>query len=220
MSKLSDLYNSVRTTKELGVGINHEDFERRVTELEDEIWQTRVLPALDEVIRPALDDIRHKLHIVVDYEPGQPLKAYMSRPYTEPEPEPVVEEPSDLAEPLPADDYPQATTTRSSAQRLRVTFADGRVVQETTAAATLAQVVRIIGVDLVAMVVEEKKLRCCRVPILSKEWSPRYRGRQKRVGGGWLLMTHSSTESKIDFLETVSDELGLKLRIEPTTNSE
>ena len=33
-------------------------------------------------------------------------------------------------------------------------------------------------------------------------------------------MTNSSTESKIDFLETVSDELGLKLRIEPTTNSE
>lgn len=147
----------------------------------------------------------------------QPGRKHSSRSYAEAESEPIIKEPSDLAEPLPADDYPQAATTRSSAQRLRVTFADGRVVQETTAAATLAQVVRIIGVDLVAMVVEEKKLRCCRVPILSKEWSPRYRDRQKRVGGGWLLMTNSSTESKIEFLETVSDELGLKLRIEPTT---
>ena len=230
MSRLSKLYDALETLQREGLEINA-GLERQVALCEEEIIKTEVLPVLKGNIEPALQDIRRELVLVIDYKPGEPLDLHLSRknsfmaevkksgvailPTVEPTAEPA-EEPAystKIAEPVNStdEDFHKGPVTR-----LRVTFADGHTVHEHSAARTLAAVVKEIGVDLVQMVVEEKGLIQCGLPVISRTRSKheRYASSQIDLGGGWLLMTCSSTRAKKEFLNKVSDALGIDLHVE------
>lgn len=98
---------------------------------------------------------------------------------------------------------------RSKTHILRVEFPDGTVFQEKNVSDTYAKTIQKIDPDLVALV----ELSHAGVGVVSKVLDAKYAQYQKPIGGGWYVMTNSSTSTKCADLQTISDELEQDLRI-------
>lgn len=213
MSQLSKLYQTMANLKELGLKIN-DDLIDEVNKLEEEIIKREILPVLTEKIEPALSPVERELVLVVDYVPNQPLSVRISRKRN------IAAEIPDakIIELDPEVEHSErgqspAIITRGNATKLIVKFPDGTVIAELKAADILVKAVKKIGVEKVRSVVEKEKLVFCRVPVISNRRDSKYGSSQKELGGGWLLMTHSNNQMKKSFLERVSHELKLGLKV-------
>lgn len=98
---------------------------------------------------------------------------------------------------------------KAAPKLLRVTFPDGKIVCHDKGAETIAEVVEIIGPEKVA----ELNISVSSQPFVSKE---KYERNQTAISEGWLVTTHSSTESKKRTIEKLSDTFGLGLIVEET----
>ncbi len=98
---------------------------------------------------------------------------------------------------------------RSKTHILRVEFPDGTVFQDKNVSETYVKTIQKIDPDLVALV----ELSHAGVGVVSKVLDAKYAQYQKPIGGGWYVMTNSSTSTKSADLQTISDELELDLRI-------
>lgn len=78
MSKLSTLYTAMEKLQSVGVTID-EDLERKVSKAEEDIIKEEILPVLEQKIEPALQEVKRKLVLVVDYKPGEPISVALSR---------------------------------------------------------------------------------------------------------------------------------------------
>lgn len=78
MSKLSTLYTAMEKLRSVGVPID-EDLERKVSKAEEDIIKEEILPVLEQKIEPALQEVKRKLVLVVDYKPGEPISVALSR---------------------------------------------------------------------------------------------------------------------------------------------
>lgn len=91
----------------------------------------------------------------------------------------------------------------------RVEFPDGRVFQSNIFSDTYTAVIKGIGAELVDLV----GLEHAGVGVVSKTLDAKYAKYQKPIGGGWYVMTNSSTQTKSEDLQAISDELDLNLKI-------
>ena len=107
---------------------------------------------------------------------------------------------------------------RGPARDMSVIFPDETIIAEKTAVDTLVNVVKKIGVAEVRQVVEDHKLKFCKVPVISNRRDAKYGRSQKGLGGGWLLITHSNNPMKKAFIEKVSEVLNLGIRVELKDN--
>jgi hypothetical protein len=210
MSRLSDLYQAIETLRKEGLMIN-EDLEKQVSELEEEIIKKEILPIITETIAPALEPVKRELVLVVDHVPGAPLSVHISRKRNfaavitdakEITPDPQVEHTTSTIN--------NPSTSIADRTGLRITFADGRVIQERKALETLRQFVILVGV----MNVRALGLKCCKVPLVSNTLDDRYQYTQKPVGNGWYLMTHSSTKEKKRQIEKIAKALNIDVKVE------
>jgi uncharacterized protein YukE len=96
---------------------------------------------------------------------------------------------------------------RGVRKRLRVTFGDGRTVEEHLAADTFVETLRLIGFPKVMT----PGFRVRGIPLVSRTPSDSYQ--QRRVDG-YYVTTHSSTAEKKEMLETLARRLALRLRVE------
>lgn len=213
MSQLSKLYQTMANLKELGLKIN-DDLIEEVNKLEEEIIKKEILPILTENIKPALSQVERELVLVVDYVPNEPISVRLSRKRNFAS---VIPD----AKVLEIDPEVEHTNrkskitniTRASATVFTVSFPDGTVISESKAVETFVKVVKKIGVSKVREVVEAENLKFCRVPVISNRRDKKYGTSQKELGGGWLLITHSSNLLKKSFLEKISDKLNLGLKV-------
>lgn len=215
MSRLSDLYKAMETLRKEGLSLN-EDLEKQVSELEENIIKKEILPIVTETIAPALKQVQRELVLVVDYVPGSPVSVHLSRKRN------FTQQLTDAKEIVL--DPEVSHTSRSSnisesnkrrpARPLTISFPDGTVIAEKSAADTLMKVVQKIGVVKVRKVVEDYNLKFCKVPVVSNRRDLKYGRRQKDLGGGWLLMTHSNNPMKRDFINRLSDILNLGIKVE------
>ena len=215
MSRLNKLYEAMETLRKEGLPV-HDDLEQKASELEEEIIKKEILPVLTKTIEPALKPVQRELVLVVDYVPGQPLSVHLSRKrnFTAEldDAKEIVLDPevSHTNHEQPhSDDKIQRGPTRD----LTVTFPDGTEIAEKTAVETFVKVVKKIGVAEVRKVVEDYNLKFCKVPVISNRRDAKYGKSQKNLGGGWLLITHSSNLTKKQFLDKVSDVLHLGLKV-------
>lgn len=214
MSRLSDLYKAMETLRKEGLPVD-ENLEKKANELEEEIIKKEILPVLSKTIEPALQPVKRELVLVVDYLPGQPLSVHLSRKRN------FTAELKDAKEMVLDPEVthrnhisrPDEKIERGPARDMTVSFPDGTVIAEKTAAETLVSVVKKIGVARVRQVVEEYKLKFCKVPVISNRRDAKYGRSQKDLGGGWLLITHSNNPMKKAFIEKVSDILGLGIKV-------
>jgi hypothetical protein len=189
----------------------NEDLERQVNELEENIIKKEILPIVTETIAPALKQVQRELVLVVDYVPGAPISVHLSRKRNftagitdakEILPDPQVEH-KEFGQRNP-------TSNKVPATRLRITLADGRVIQESQAAETFRQFVMMIGPERVRSL----GITQCKVPLISNTLDKKYKRAQKSVGNGWYLMTNSSTQTKKRDIENIARKLNIKVKVD------
>ncbi len=100
-------------------------------------------------------------------------------------------------------------TKRSKTHILRVEFPDGTIFQDKNVSNTYAKAIEKIDPELVALV----ELSHAGVGVVSKKLDAKYAQYQKPIGGGWYVMTNSSTTTKCSDLQTISNELDQDLII-------
>ena len=215
MSRLSNLYKAMETLRKEGLSLN-EDLERQVSELEEEIIKKEILPVVTETIAPALKQVQRELVLVVDYVPGVPVSVHLSRKRN------FTQQLSDAKE-IVLDPVVQHSKknikkktglTHGPATQLIIEFPDGTIISEKSAVETMKAAVLKIGISQVRKVVEEYNLKLSKAPVISNRRDEKYASAQKDLGGGWLLMTHSSNIDKKRFFDKLSKILNLELKVE------
>ncbi len=117
-----------------------------------------------------------------------------------------------VAEPADAYCHPDADCLpESSPHGFSVTFPDGTVVCEPTAAETLVSVVKKIGVQRVLRAAEENGIAFYGIPLVSRTHNEKYN--QQDLGGGLWLITHADNKRKKRALKKLSAALGLGLSV-------
>lgn len=209
MSRLSDLYKAMETLRKEGLPVN-EDLERKANELEEEIIKKEILPVLSKTIEPALQPVQRELVLVVDYVPGNPLSVHLSRKRNftaeidakEIFPDPEVEH-KEIGKTGPKE-------VENPVTRLRITFADGSVIQERNAAESFVTFVRRVGVERVRSL----GLKQCKIPLVSNTLDKKYGDKQKSLGNGWYLMTNTSTQSKRKDIEFIANAFNINIKVD------
>jgi hypothetical protein len=207
----------METLRKEGLSLN-EDLERQVSELEEEIIKKEILPVVTETIAPALKQVQRELVLVVDYVPGVPVSVHLSRKRN------FTQQLSDAKE-IVLDPVVQHSKknikkktglTHGPATQLIIEFPDGTIISEKSAVETMKAAVLKIGISQVRKVVEEYNLKLSKAPVISNRRDEKYASAQKDLGGGWLLMTHSSNIDKKRFFDKLSKilNLGLKVKVE------
>lgn len=211
MSKLEILYDSIRNLEQLGLPINDET-RSAVDQLEEQLIKDEILPTLSKNVEPMLSQIRRQLVLLVEYQPGEPIRVALTRKVRI----------TDVAgtTPLTANTpvSPQKPESTPSNRRivnftkgLRVTFADGTVVWHNNAITTYVQTLRKIGFERVAQL----GLYHAGYPIVSREKAPVEAGRIfQHECDGWYIWSNISNKQKTEDLETISSRLNLGLTIE------
>lgn len=211
MSRLSKLYQTMDNLKDLGLSIN-EDLIQEANELEEEIIKKEILPVLSKTIEPALQPVQRELLLVVDYMPGKPLSVRLSRKRNidniltdaiEIKPDPIVTHRSNGPQKAKKEDIAPKTL-------LRVTMPDGTVIENDKAKDTFVEVICRIGIERVRPL----GLKFCKVPIISNTRDAKYGKAQVPVDGGWLILTHSSTNNKKKQLDKIAKALKIKMKVE------
>lgn len=207
MTKLEKLYSTIQNLKELGLELG-EDLLKQTNELEQEIIKKEILPVISEKIEPIISQIQRELVLVVDYVPNEPLSVRLSRKRNfsaemetiEIVPDPQVEHNIGTIK--------RNTTKKSSKTNLRVTFPDGKIIENRFAYETLYEVVKLAGTEKVRSL----GIIQCGVPLVSNTLDNFYN--QKEISKGLYLITHSSTVQKRQQIERISEALKLELKVD------
>ncbi len=177
----------------------------------ENIIKKEILPIVTENIAPALKQVQRELVLVVDYVPGSSISVHLSRKRN------FALGMKDAKEILPDPQVEHKETgkivssnSKQPATRLRIVFADGRIMEETKAVDTYLNFVKEVGVERVRSL----GLVQCKVPLISNTLDKKYYSRQKPVGNGWYLMTNSSTNTKKWEIEQIAQALGIKVKVE------
>lgn len=100
---------------------------------------------------------------------------------------------------------------RKARKRLKVTFADGTIINEKSATQTMIATIERLGIQRVV----ELKMECCHVPLISKEIVPKYKEWTKPMSGGWYLLSQSDTTQKhLQLLLSIRNKLGENFKVE------
>ena len=115
-------------------------------------------------------------------------------------------EDSDQPQSIP---IPYATPIQSRT-KIRVTFPDGRIVQEGRVSNTLIEVVKFAG----AQNVRDLNITINNDNLVSNKVTPTYESSLKPVGDDLFVHTNSSTQTKFAQIQQISDELDLDLLVQ------
>ncbi len=210
MSRLSNLYQAMETLAKEGLEWSAEQ-EAQLRKAEEEIIKKEILFVLTEKIRPILSQIERELVLVVDHMPNMPLKVSISRKRNiadvltdavEISFDPEVEHRSNGKCKMVEDKTPKT--------RLRVVMPDGTTICHPKAKDTFIEALIKIGIDRVRPL----GLKCCKIPLISNTWDKKYKKSQHRVVGGWLIITHSATSTKKEYLDKIANMLNLHITTE------
>lgn len=221
MSRLSNLYQAIETLRKEGLEIN-EDLEKQVSELEEEIIKKEILPVITETIAPALKPVKRELVLVVDYIPDTPLSVHISRKRN------LAAVITDAKEIIPDNVTPPATDVAPDPQavhttvakksyvkvngktKLKITFQDGRVIQEKKAIDTLRDFILVVGVDKVRAL----NYVYSNVPLISNTLDQKYASQQKSLGNGWYVFGNTPTATKKLQIERIAQALNIDVHVE------
>ena len=210
MTKLEKLYQLITYSKEVGLSLN-EEMLQKADQLEEELIKNEVIPRLSESIEPIITQIQRPIVLVVDYVPGEALSVRLTRKR-------VIMDESESKQyslaPLPNKERTKKTdktitsSPKSSWTGLVVTFPNGKVINNRYAYETLIEVVQNVGIEKVAAL----GIKHVGLDFITKTKDDFYN--QHELPGGYLILTHSSTDKKKRQLEEISQKLGLELEVE------
>lgn len=206
MSKLSKLYTTIESLKELNLPID-ELLQQEVDKLEEDLIRTEILPTLTDKIEPALAQVQRELVLVVDYVPGEPLKVSLSRKRN------ITDVLTDAVEISPKRPHVVTATdiTRSANIDFRVKFADETIYEgkgkdvliKTLQHMLLPRVASFDGRTFAGFPLVGRKQR---VTQDGYKW-------QEQVDGWWIY-TNMSNDTKMRIIKQVANFLGVQLKVE------
>lgn len=206
MSKLSKLYTTIESLKELNLPID-ELLQQEVDKLEEDLIRKEILPTLTDKIEPALAQVQRELVLVVDYVPGEPLKVSLSRKRN------ISDVLTDAVEISPKRPHVVTATdiTRSPNIDFRVCFEDGTVCEgngktafiEALKHMVLPRVATFDGRTFAGFPLVGRKQR---VTEDGYKW-------QEQVDGWWIYV-NMSNETKMSMLKQVANALGISIEVE------
>ena len=216
MGKLHDYYRLFDMFKG-----NLTDEQKEILEgLEDQLIAEEILPAISESVAPVLENLRRPLSLIVDYNPDMGITVKTTRSevvvqektvkkYEIPSKSPNVEraphkESLDMEQPL------KKSFKRSPATGLCVWITPDEFVQEAKASHTMARAIEIAGPHKVA----DLAIKHDGDILVTTKKHPKYFGTQQPLSEGYLVNTHSSTETKKKQLDYISDALQLGWKVE------
>lgn len=212
MSKLSKLYTTIESLKELNLPID-ELLQQEVDKLEEDLIRTEILPTLTDKIEPALAQVQRELVLVVDYVPGEPLKVSLSRKRN------IADVLTDAVEISPKRPHVVTATdiTRSPNIDFRVRFEDGTVCEGNGKSAfiealkhmVLPRVATFDGRTFAGFPLVGRKQR---VTEDGYKW-------QEYVDGWWIYV-NMSNETKMSMLKQVANALGQSITIDVLKDSD
>lgn len=220
MSKLSKLYDAIKTLQEAGVSTV--EIEEKISQAEEEIISNDILPIITESIAPALQEVQRELVLLVEYKPNEPISVRITRKRN------ITSLIHDTKAIIPIKyicrDSKQEVQRRSfqrnsvgsnaPATGLRVVFPDGKVICERKAIDTLEGTIRKIGIERVAQILHtDSILQPCHVNLLSKNRDSYYGSRQRPIGQGYMLFTCTNTDTKKRQILAISKALNLGLEV-------
>lgn len=206
MTKLQQLYNSIKTLKELGADLPDALLEE-TNRIEEEIIKNEVIPAISNAIDPIISQIERELILVVEYIPDEPLKVNMTRKRSFKMPENDFTIKSSNQSKQRESSYTISAHTKSSKTNLSVKFPDGTEINDRHASQTLCDTIIKIGVERVKAL----NIIVNGLNIVSREEDDFYN--QQRLNSGYFIMTHSNTKNKKKQIEEMSNRLGLGLKV-------
>ena len=117
----------------------------------------------------------------------------------------------DWTQPIGQRPHPQVVRATPSRKRykLKVEYPNGKVLDYDSVANTYVEVITDFYPELIA----EMGIEHAGVNIVSRTLDDKYGKYQRLIDGGWYVMTNSSTEAKKRDIQTISDELGLDLKV-------
>ncbi len=207
MTRLEKLYESIQNLKELGMRLSEELIEE-TNRVEEEIIQNEVIPAMSDAIEPIITQIQRGLILIVEYIPDEPLQVKMTRKRSfklQEDPEVIISKPKEFKKER---GYTMAAHSKSPRTNLIVTFPNGSQISNQFASQTLCEVIERIGGEKVASL----GLKLMGTDLVSKKTDEFYQ--QHQINGGYLVLTHSSTETKKNLIEEISRRLKLNLKVE------
>ena len=207
MTKLQKLYSTIQNLKELGLELG-EDLLKQTAELEQNIIKKEILPVISENIEPVISQIQRELVLVVDYVPNEPLSVRISRKRNFADQMETIEIIADPQIEHNVGIIKRNSPTKSEKKNLRVTFQDGKEIENRFAYETLQEVVMLAGAEKVRSL----GIIQCGVPLVSNTQDDFYN--QKEIAKGLYLITHSSTGQKRQQIEKISKALNLNLKVE------
>lgn len=210
MSKLEKLYNALENLQEAGLSFN-DDLLAQINELEENIIKNDILPVVQDIIRPALSKVKRDLVLVVEYSPNQPISVKLSRKrsFVNQLPDAKIIE---LDTPVEHTTHtsPQVGHSKGPRTNLRITLPTGRVIMNNKAVDSLIEFILYVGIEKCRNV----GLVRCKIPLISNTIDSKYGDRQKPLGGGWYLMTCTSTNNKKEDIEEIAKHYRLNVKVE------
>lgn len=209
MSNLQDLYKAIETLRKNDVPIE-DSLSKSLDEAEEKIIRDEILPIIGKSIEPTLRQIQRRMVLVVDYDPMDPISVRMTRKRV------ITDEKETKKYPLLPIDKPSPTKKQKKhiivnpRSTIRITFPDGTVFQDKSAATTLLMAIEKINPSRVA----EVGLSVDKADFVSKTPTTQSTHAGWHQVGDWFVNTHSSTSTKVTLLSKISKALHLDLKIE------
>lgn len=219
MTTLKELYTTLKSLRDMNLPVD-DKLLMAADKLEEKIIKEEILPTLSHNIEPQLSEIQRDLILVVEYHPGEPLSVALSRrakisDFVDAKQLTPKRESTRRKEVSSEKKEPQKVIARSlsvkkaPAAGLCVWISADEFIQEEKAAYTFAKAIELAGASRVAslnIILDGEN-------IVSKKKHPVYYGAQQSISNGYLVNTHSNTESKKRHLDLISKRFHLGWRV-------
>lgn len=197
MGKLSDMKLALKQLEELGLPVSNEQ-KKALRQAENNYILSELIPKIKESVKGLFSEVEHKVKIIIDYDGD-----------TSHEPN-VYKETTPMSAKAFTPDLFGKKADKGRNTGLRVTFPDGKSIQDKGAEVLMA-IVKEVGPDLV----HEMDIKCCGLPLVDDHRSDGpYSNRQKPMPGGYWLITNSNTATKKEQIKIISKTLDLGLKVE------
>lgn len=189
----------------------HEELEDEIDDLEQSYISSYIIPELEKYAKELLKDLECETYLSILKDANGDVR--VSNEYVNDSLNDVNTQADEVESEQAADDVNDEikdTVKRSPATGLCVWTSDTDFIQEKTASQTMAKAIIAAGVDKVAALNTPHDGDL----LVSKTKHPKYSGSQQHLPHGYLLNTHSSTDSKKRILERIFNDLHLNWRVE------
>ena len=197
MEDLKKMYQAIQMLEELGLPVSLEQ-QFAVRQLENDYLEQNIIPAVSDLIQSEVEVLKNSFSLLINYTPEEGLSVKQV------ERKSVIKQPTILR----TDGEPYKTKNGF----LRITFPDGKVVQDQIVVKTYLKAIEYAGPERV----QQLGLVCggdnlIRDAIASDEKRP---VSIKQLSGGKYIQTNSNTRVKKEHLDYINEQLGLGLVIE------